>query len=51
MKLVEQIRDWNAKRRTRNILSDMSDAQLRDIGITRDGTFREARYYNGSTEY
>lgn len=51
MKLVEQIRDWNAKRRTRNILSGMSDAQLRDIGINRDGIFRGARNYNGSSEY
>lgn len=51
MKLVQQIRQWNAKRRTRNILLEMSEAQLRDIGVTRDGCYRQSSDYQGSTQY
>ena len=32
---VRAIKRWQARRETREILSHLSDAQLRDIGLTR----------------
>ncbi len=32
---VHAIKRWHARRETREILSHLSDAQLRDIGLTR----------------
>ncbi|ERH63567.1 hypothetical protein N172_21915 [Pantoea dispersa EGD-AAK13] len=32
---VRAIKRWHARRETREILSHLSDAQLRDIGLTR----------------
>ncbi|MEM7508445.1 MAG: DUF1127 domain-containing protein [Pseudomonadota bacterium] len=34
-KLVDQYREWNARRQTRAILSTLSADQLEDIGLTK----------------
>ncbi|MCA1179887.1 MULTISPECIES: DUF1127 domain-containing protein [unclassified Pantoea] len=36
------MRQWRARRETRQILSQLSDAQLRDIGLTRNDICRKS---------
>ncbi|WP_424832120.1 DUF1127 domain-containing protein [Ruegeria sp.] len=33
--IFDRIVEWNASRKTRNLLSDLTDSQLDDIGLTR----------------
>ncbi|WP_171234619.1 DUF1127 domain-containing protein [Ruegeria sp. HKCCA6837] len=34
--VVKSFAKWNDARKTRNLLSELSDAQLEDIGLTRE---------------
>ncbi|NOD65038.1 MULTISPECIES: DUF1127 domain-containing protein [unclassified Ruegeria] len=34
--VVKSVAKWNDARKTRNLLSELSDAQLEDIGLTRE---------------
>ncbi|MFC3613455.1 DUF1127 domain-containing protein [Lutimaribacter marinistellae] len=36
LSIKTDLANWNASRKTRAILSDLSDRQLDDIGLTRD---------------
>ncbi|MBA3446014.1 MAG: DUF1127 domain-containing protein [Pseudaminobacter sp.] len=40
---IGRIDDWVERRRQRHILAELTDGQLRDIGLSRDEAFREAR--------
>lgn len=39
--LVRAVKRWHAKRQTRLLLANLSDAQLRDIGLTRQDIDRQ----------
>ncbi len=38
---ISALKKWRARRETREILSHLSDAQLRDIGLTRNDIKRK----------
>lgn len=40
--VVRAIQRWRARRETKQILSHLSDAQLRDIGLTRHDVSRKS---------
>jgi len=41
--VAQKLADMGNKHRTRRLLLEMSDAQLKDIGISRADAYREAR--------